>query len=342
MLPALSDEKISKEKRLMKTYFRNSMIFAGALGLGCAAVSAALAQNYPTRPVRVIVPFSPGGAADVPGRILMARLSESLGQQVIVDNRPGAGSTIGAEIVSKSPADGYTLLMVSNTHVIGAAIYKTLKYDATADFTPVLQFGDAPNILVVHPSLPVKSVKDLITMAKAKPGQIDYASSGNGSSQHLFTALFMSMAGINMNHVPYKGSGQARADLVSGQIMVGVPGIASVVQNIKGGRLRALGVTGAKRSPELPAVPTIAEAGVKGYEATLWLGLLGPKGLPADMVTRLNSEVAKLSKNRDFEQQFRRVGTDVNYRGPQEWAAFLQSERLKWAKVVKETGAQVN
>lgn len=326
----------------MKIYFRNSMIFAGALGLGCAAVSAALAQNYPTRPVRVIVPFSPGGAADVPGRILMARLSESLGQQVIVDNRPGAGSTIGAEIVSKSPADGYTLLMVSNTHVIGAAIYKTLKYDATADFTPVLQFGDAPNILVVHPSLPVKSVKDLITMAKAKPGQIDYASSGNGSSQHLFTALFMSMAGINMNHVPYKGSGQARADLVSGQIMVGVPGIASVVQNIKGGRLRALGVTGAKRSPELPAVPTIAEAGVKGYEATLWLGLLGPKGLPADMVTRLNSEVAKLSKNRDFEQQFRRVGTDVNYRGPQEWAAFLQSERLKWAKVVKETGAQVN
>ncbi|MEK6591859.1 MAG: tripartite tricarboxylate transporter substrate binding protein [Pseudomonadota bacterium] len=326
----------------MSKLVRISVVIAGMLSLGGAAVSAAHAQNYPAKPVRVIVPFSPGGAADVPGRILMSRLSESLGQQVIVDNRPGAGSTIGAEIVSKSTADGYTLLMVSNTHLIGAAIYKTLKYDATADFTPVLQFGDAPNILVVHPSLPVKSVKELIAMAKSKPGQIDYASSGNGSSQHLFTALFTSMAGISMNHVPYKGSGQARADLVSGQIMVGVPGIASVVQNIKDGRLRALGVTGAKRSPELPKVPTIAEAGVKGYEATLWLGLLGPKGLSAEVVTRLNSEVAKLAKSSELEQLFRRVGTDVAYRAPQEWDAFLKSERQKWAKVVKETGAQVN
>lgn len=326
----------------MKSFVCNSMAFAGMLSLGCAAVSTAYAQNYPSKPVRVIVPFSPGGAADVPGRILMTRLSESLGQQVIVDNRPGAGSTIGAEIVSKSPADGYTLLMISNTHVISAALYKSLKYDATTDFTPVLQFGDAPNILVVHPSLPVKSVKELIAMAKAKPGQIDYASSGNGSSQHLFAALFASMAGIKMNHVPYKGSGQARVDLVSGQIMVGMPGIASVVQNIKAGRLRALGVTGAKRSPKLPDVPTIAEAGVKGYEATLWLGLLGPKGLPADVVARLNSEVAKLVKNSDFEQQFRRIGTDIAYRGPQDWDAFLKSERQKWAKVVKNTGAQVN
>ena len=314
-------------------------LLVGVVGL---AIFPSGAQNYPVRPVRMIVPFSPGGAADVPGRVLMSRLSESLGQQVIVDNRPGAGSTIGAEIVSKAPADGYTLLMISNTHLIGAAIYKTLKYDATGDFTPVLQFGDAPNILVVHPSLPVKSVKELIAMAKSKPGQIDYASSGNGSSQHLFTALFISMAGINMNHVPYKGSGQARADLVGGQIMVGVPGIASVVQNIKDGRLRALGVTGVKRSPELPNVPTIAEAGVKGYEATLWLGLLGPKGLPADVVARLNSEVARLAKSSDLEQQFRKVGTDVAYRGPQEWEAFLKSERQKWAKVVKETGAQIN
>ena len=314
-------------------------LLVGVVGL---AIFPSGAQNYPVRPVRMIVPFSPGGAADVPGRVLMSRLSESLGQQVIVDNRPGAGSTIGAEIVSKAPADGYTLLMISNTHLIGAAIYKTLKYDATGDFTPVLQFGDAPNILVVHPSLPVKSVKELIAMAKSKPGQIDYASSGNGSSQHLFTALFISMAGINMNHVPYKGSGQARADLVGGQIMVGVPGIASVVQNIKDGRLRALGVTGVKRSPELPNVPTIAEAGVKGYEATLWLGLLGPKGLPADVVARLNSEVARLAKSGDLEQQFRKVGTDVAYRGPQEWEAFLKSERQKWAKVVKETGAQIN
>lgn len=321
--------------------YRN-LLWASLLGLGLTASFAAQSQNYPTKPVRVIVPFSPGGAADVPGRILMNRLTEALGQQVIVDNRPGAGSTIGADIVSKSPADGYTLLMISNTHVISAALYKTLKYDAIDDFTPILEFGDAPNVLVVHPSLPVKTVKDLIALAKAKPGQIDYASSGNGSSQHLFTALFDNMAGIKMNHIPYKGSGQARADLIGGQIMVGMPGISSVVQNIKDGRLRALGVTGAKRSAELPNVPTIAEAGVKGYEASLWLGLLGPKGLPKEVVTRLNDEVAKLAKNAGFQQQLQNIGTDVVYRGPEQWAVFLKSERDKWAKVVKDTGAQVN
>ena len=321
--------------------YRN-LLWAGVLGLGLTTPFVAHAQNYPTKPVRVIVPFSPGGAADVPGRILMTRLSEGLGQQVLVDNRPGAGSTIGAEIVFRSPADGYSLLMISNTHVISAALYKSLKYDAINDFTPILEFGDAPNVLVVHPSLPVKTVKDLIALAKAKPGQIDYASSGNGSSQHLFTALFANMAGIKMNHIPYKGSGQARADLIGGQIMVGMPGISSVVQNIKDGRLRALGVTGAKRSPELPKVPTIAEAGVKGYEASLWLGLLGPKGLPKEVVARLNDEVAKLARNTGFQRQLQNIGTKVVYRGPEQWAAFLKSERDKWAKVVKDTGAQVN
>lgn len=326
----------------MRLFARKNLLWAGVLGLGLAAPFTVHAQNYPAKPVRVIVPFSPGGAADVPGRLLMTKLSEGLGQQVLVDNRPGAGSTIGAEIVSKSPADGYTLLMISNTHVISAALYKTLKYDAISDFTPILEFGDAPNVLVVHPSLPVKTVKDLIALAKARPGQIDYASSGNGSSQHLFTALFINMAGIKMNHVPYKGSGQARADLIGGQIMVGMPGISSVVQNINDGRLRALGVTGAKRSPELPNVPTIAEAGVKGYEASLWLGLLGPKGMPKEAVTRLNTEVTKLVKGKDLERQFRKIGTDVVYRGPEEWAAFLKTERNKWAKVVRDTGAQVN
>ncbi len=326
----------------MISFVSKNLLWVGMLGLGLTVPVSALAQSYPTKPVRVVVPFSPGGAADVPGRILMTKLSEMLGQQILVDNRPGAGSTIGAEIVSKSPADGYTLLMISNTHVISAALYKTLKYDAIDDFTPILEFGDAPNVLVVHPSLPTKSVKELVALAKSKPGQIDYASSGNGSSQHLFTALFADMAGIKINHIPYKGSAQARSDLIGGQIMVGMPGISSVVQNIKDGRLRALGVTGAKRSSELPNVPTIAEAGVKGYEATLWLGLLGPKGLPKDVVTRLNDEVAKLAKNTAFQQQFQNIGTEVVYRGPEQWTAFLKTERAKWAKVVKDTGAQVN
>ena len=310
--------------------------------LGMSLTAAAVAQSYPVRPVRVIVPFSPGGAADTPGRVLLSKLSDALGQQVVVDNRPGAGSTIGAELVAKSAPDGYTLLMISNTHVISAALYKKLNYDVITDFTPVLQFGDAPNVLVVHPSLPVKSIRDLIALAKAKPGQIDYASSGNGSSQHLFTALFTSMAGINMNHIPYKGSGQARTDLISGQVTVGMPGISSVIQHINSGRLRALGVTSAKRSPELPNKPTIAEAGVKGYEASLWLGLLGPAGLPKDVVSRLNTEVAKLLKSSEMQAQFQKIGTEVVYRDPAQWAAFIKSEREKWAKVVKVTGAQVN
>ena len=315
-------------------------LLAAVLGMGLTA--AAVAQSYPVRPVRVIVPFSPGGAADTPGRVLLSKLSESLGQQVIVDNRPGAGSTIGAELVARSDPDGYTLEMISNTHVISASLYKHLKYDAIKDFTPILQFGDAPNVLVVNPSLPVKSVKELIALAKAKPGQIDYASSGNGSSQHLFMALFTSMAGINMNHIPYKGSGQARTDLISGQVSVGMPGISSVIQHINSGRLRALGVTSAKRSPELPNTPTIAEAGVKGYDASLWLGLVGPAGLPKDVVARLNTEVAKLLKSSELQAQFRKIGTEVVYRDPAQWGAYLKSERDKWAKVVKITGAQVN
>jgi len=315
-------------------------LLAAVLGMGLTA--AAVAQNYPVRPVRVIVPFSPGGAADTPGRVLLAKLSDALGQQVIVDNRPGAGGTIGADMVAKSAPDGYTLLMISNTHVISASLYKKLNYDAINDFTPVLQFGDAPNVLVVHPSLPAKSVKELIALAKAKPGQIDYASSGNGSSQHLFMALFTSMAGINMNHIPYKGSGQARTDLISGQVTVGMPGISSVIQHINSGRLRALGVTSAKRSPELPHTPTIAEAGVKGYDASLWLGLLGPAGLPKDVVSRLNTEVAKLLKSSELQAQFRKIGTEVVYRDPANWGAYIKSEREKWAKVVKITGAQVN
>ncbi|HEY9446089.1 MAG TPA: tripartite tricarboxylate transporter substrate binding protein [Burkholderiales bacterium] len=320
-----------------------STVLLGLGALSATGLTTSLhAQSYPVRPVRVIVPFSPGGAADTPGRLLLNRLSESIGQQFVVDNRAGAGSTIGADLAAKSPPDGYTLLMISNTHVIGAALYKKLPYDALNDFTPILQYGDAPNVLVVHPTLPAKSVKELIALAKAKPDQIDYASSGNGSSQHLFAALFLSMAGVKMNHVPYKGSGQARTDLLSGQVTVGFPGISSVIQQIEGGRLRALGVTGSHRSAELPKVPTIAEAGVPGYEASLWLGFVGPAGLSKDIVAKLNTEVSKVLKNKDLQSHFAKIGTEVVYRGPEQWGAYLKSEAQKWAKVVKETGAQVN
>lgn len=321
--------------------FRMAGVLAAVCSVGVLAVDAN-AQGYPSRAVRVIVPFSAGGAADTPGRMLGPKLSEALGQQVVLDNRPGAGSTIGADIVAKSAADGYTLLLVSNTFVISPSLYKKLPYDTLKDFAPVLQFVTSPNVLVVHPSLPVKTVKDLIALAKAKPGQIDYASSGNGSSQHLFTALFTSLAGINMNHVPYKGSGQARTDLISGQISVGIPGIASVIQHIKSGRLRALGVTGDKRSPQLPDVPTIAEAGVKGYDADQWIGFVAPAKTPKDVITKLNTITEKVLKNPDLVKQLSSVGAEPAYLGPEKFGALIRAELVTWGKVVKSTGMQIN
>ena len=316
--------------------------FVVALALAITSPPTAQAQNYPTRPIRMVLPFSPGGAADTPGRMLMQKLSEALGQQVFIDNRPGAGGTIGAESVARATPDGYTLLLISNTHLISVSMYKNLSYDAITDFAPVLQFGDAPNVLVVHPSLAAKSVPELIALAKAKPGSINYASSGNGSSQHLFAALFTSMAGINLYHIPYKGSSQATMDLLSGEVKVGFPGIAGMLQYIKDGRLRALAVTSARRSPELPDVPTVAEAGVKGYEASLWLGILGPAALPKNVIAKLNTAVAGIVKQPALQNSLRSVGTEIVYRTPDEFGKFLRAEQQKWSKVVKETGVQVD
>jgi len=322
------------------TVIKTACILALVLAIATPAITQA--QNYPNRPIRMIVPFSPGGAADTPGRMLMQRVSEALGQQVVFDNRPGAGGTIGAEAVAKAAPDGYTLLLISNTHLISASLYKNLTYDAVTDFAPVLQFGDAPNVLVVNPSLPAKSVRELIALAKANPGNINYASSGNGSSQHLFCALFGSMAGINMFHIPYKGSARATTELLSGEVKVGCPGIAGMMQYIKDGRLRALAVTGAERSAELPDVPTIAEAGVKGYEASLWLGILGPAALPKDVIAKLNTTISGILKQPDTQASLRKVGTEIVYRSPEEFGKFLRAEQQKWSKVVKEIGLKVN
>jgi tripartite-type tricarboxylate transporter receptor subunit TctC len=318
---------------------RRAMVVCAALVLAYQAQ----AQNYPVRPVRLVVPFSAGGAADVPGRILTQKLSEALGHQVVVDNRPGAGSTIGAELVAKAPPDGYTLLTISNTHFVSAALYKKLAYDAVNDYAPVTQVTSAPNVIVVHPSLPAKTVKELIALAKANPGKIDYASSGNGSTQHLTGALFCKMAGIDMTHIPYRGSGPVTADLLSGQVTVGFPGIAGMLPHIRAGKLRALAVTSAKRSPELPDLPTVAQAGVKGYDVTAWFGVAGPRGMPRDIVLKLHAELLRILKNPDVRKLLLIAGQEVAWQEtPELFGDMLKVESAKWARMVKESGATVN
>jgi tripartite-type tricarboxylate transporter receptor subunit TctC len=301
------------------------------------------AQTYPSRPVRIVVPLSPGGFADTPARMLAPRLSTQLGRQFFVENRPGAGGTIGADFVAKSAPDGHTLLLTGTPHVISAHLYKTLPYDALKDFTPVALVASGPYALVVNPQrLQVNSVHELIAAAKTQPGKIDYASSGNGSAQHLVGALFNSMAGVELNHVPYKGSGPAMQDLISGQVSVSFAGVPNVLGHVKSGRLRVLAVTTPKRWSELPDVPTLAEAGVAGYEATLWLNLAGPAGMPMEIVQRLHGEIAKALQDPELQASFRAAGVEATVMAPEPLAAFMRAEHEKWGRVVRETGATVN
>jgi tripartite-type tricarboxylate transporter receptor subunit TctC len=307
------------------------------------AATAALAQDYPSRPVRIVVPLSPGGFSDTPARILAPRLSEQFGRQFYVENRPGAGGTIGWDFVAKSAPDGYTLAITGNTLLVGAHLYKNVPYDALKDFTHITMMASGPYVLVINPQkVPVNSVRELIAAAKAKPGAIDYASSGNGSSQHLVGALFNSMAGVQLNHVPYKGSGPAMQDLLGGQVGVSFAGVPNVLGQVRSGKLKALGVTTPKRWFALPEVPTIAEAGIPGYEATLWLSISGPAGMPAPIVQRLYAEISKALQDPGLRESFRAVGVEPDATSGEELMRYMRSEDEKWGKVVKETGATVN
>jgi tripartite-type tricarboxylate transporter receptor subunit TctC len=307
------------------------------------AATAALAQAYPARPVRIVVPLSPGGFADTPARMLAPRLSEQFGRQFFVENRPGAGGTIGWDFTAKAAPDGYTLAITGSTHVITPHLYKNLSYDVFKDFTHIAMLAVGPYVLVVNPQKAAAgSVRELVALGKAKPGQIDYASSGNGSSQHLVGALFIAMTGAQLNHVPYKGSGPAMQDLLGAQVGVSFAGVPNVLTHVKTGRLKALGVTTSQRWSELPDVPTIAEAGVPGYEATLWLSIAGPAGLPAELVQRLNVEIAKALRDPELQSNFRTGGVDAVSMSPQELLNFTRAEYEKWGKVVRETGATVN
>ncbi len=303
---------------------------------------SAQAQTYPSRPVKIIVPFGPGGFTDVVARILQKELAPALGQPIIIENKPGAGSTIGTDAVAKAAPDGYTLAMISTTHVISPHLYKTIPYDPIRDFTPIMKLGEGPYVLVVHPSLGVTSVKELIAAARAKPNEIYYASSGNGSSQHLVGALFTTMAGAPLAHVPYKGSNQAMQDLLGGQVKVSFVGMPNALPNLASGKLRALAVSTKKRSADLPNVPTLDEAGVPGYDATIWLALLGPKGMPRDIVDKIHAEVVKVLSTPDARKLISSAGVEVATNSPEEMGALMQSELDRWGKVVKDTGATVN
>lgn len=321
----------------MKVYAQWAGVAAAVSALAIAA-QPVLAQDYPNRPVRLIVPFSAGGATDVPARIMAQKLAEQLGQQIVVDNRPGAGGLLGTALAAQALADGYTLLMTSTPFVLSPHMYEKLTYDPLKDFVPITQFGSAPNVLVVHPALPAKSIKELIALAQAQPGKIDWASSGTGGGQHLFGELFMALAKVNMTHIPHKGSAPAMASLIGGQVRIGFPGIAVALPHHKAGRLRALGVTTAERSPQMPDVPSIAEAGVAGYEATFWLGLSAPTGTSKDIIARLHKETTALLKSPDVKEGFARAGTDPAPSDPQRFRKFILSEYEKWGKLIREQG----
>ena len=313
---------------------------AAGLAFSLCAVSA-LAQDYPTRPVRIVIPLSPGGTTDVPGRMVAQKLSGTLGQQFFVENKAGAGGIIGSDFVAKAKPDGYTLLLTASPFVIAPHVYKSMPYNALTDFAPVIRIATGPYVLVVHPSLGVKSVKELIALAKQQPGKIDFASSGNGGAQHLVTELFMYMAGIKLNHVPYKGSGPAQQDLMSGIIKVSFVGTPIAIPHMKSGRLNALGVSTAKRSPEMPEVPTIAEAGVPGYEATVWIGMLAPAGTPSEIVAKLNGEIGKLVRTDEMQKLLAPTGMEPDPDTPAQFGAYLKADYDKWGKVVRDSGATV-
>ena len=313
-----------------------ALAFAG--GAEAQTASTAAGQAYPTGPMRIVVPFPPGGGTDILSRSLAQKLNEAWGQPVIVDNRGGANGTIGAAAVAKAVPDGHTILVVPSGFAVNPSIYKNLPFDAVKDFAPVTQLASSPLVLVVHPSFPAKSVKDLVAFLKSRPDEINYGSSGNGSPPHLATELFKLLTGTKMTHIPYKGAGPAAVDVIAGQIPIYFMNALQAVPHMKSGRLRPLGVTSDKRFPGLPGVPTIAEAGVPGYAMTNWYGMLVPSGTPRASVIRLHAEVARILNLPDLKERLSSEGAEVIASTPEQFAAFLRSEMAMAAKIVKASG----
>ena len=316
--------------------------------LACVALAAATlcgtahAQTYPTKPVTIVVPFSPGGATDIMTRLLAERLNKRLGQPVVVENKPGAGTMIASDYVAKAPADGYTLLVAASSLGIAPSLYKKVNYDPIKDFAPVSLVASVVHVLVVHPSIPAKNVGELVTWLKANPTKANYGSVGAGTSTHLESELFNSVAGVKMAHIPYKGSAPALTDLVGGQLQVMFDAYASSGPFIKDGRVRLLAVTTAQRSKSLPDTPTVSESGLPGYEAMPWLGLVAPAGTPAPVVNRLYTELNDILKEPEVQERFRSLGLDIIGSKPEDFSAFLKKDIVKWAQVIKDSGAKVD
>ncbi len=316
------------------------LLIAVATGLATLAIGLhAIAQSYPTKPIRVVVPFPPGGGADVLARPLAPKLTEIIGQQIVIDNRPGANANIGAEYVARAAADGYTLFFANSSLTISMSLYNKLPFDAVKDFTPVSLLSVSPSVLVLHPSIPAKSVKELIALAKARPGKFNYGSAGIGNTMHLAGALFSTMAGVKMVHVPFKGAGPAITDLIGGQLELVFVNVPPVIAHVRAGKLNAIGVTTKQRASVLPNVPTISESGLTGYEITTWFGILGPAGLPKEVVARLNAAIVSAMGARDLRERFTELGSEPGTSSAEQFGAFIRNDITSWAKVVKISGA---
>lgn len=325
----------------MTARFSIRRLFLGSL-LVLAAGSAA-AQGYPNRPVKIIVPFGPGGFTDVVARIMGQKLGAAMGGSFVIENKPGAGSTIGADLVAKAAPDGYTLVMISSTHTISPSIYKTIPYDPIKSFTPISKLVDSAYVLVINPAkVSADNVKEFIALSKAQPDTLRYASSGNGSTQHLMGSLFISMTDAKLQHIPYRGSNLAMTDLIGGVVESSFAGVTNALPHLASGKLKALAVTTATRAPQMPDVPTLQEAGVPGYDASNWLALLGPAGMPKEIVQRLNNEIAKLMAQPDTQKALFDAGVQVSLSTPEGLTQLMQDETVKWSKIVKDAGVRID
>jgi tripartite-type tricarboxylate transporter receptor subunit TctC len=322
----------------MEKSSRGKKARAALAALLLSALAGAASAQYPSHPVRFIVPSAVGGGTDIIARAIALKLSESLGAQFVVENRPGAGQMIGIELAAKAPADGYTILMAASTLAINPIMYKAVPYDPVRDFAPITQAATLPNVVVVHPSLPVKSITELIAYAKAHPGQLNFASAGIGTSPQMSIELLKSMAGIDMVHIPYKGTAPGVVDVLAGQVLVMAPNVLTALPHIKSGKLRALAVTSPKRSAALPDVPTVAEAGLPGYDSTQWYGVLAPAGTQREIVARLHGAIARALRDEEVGRRLAADGAEPVGSSPEEFTAFIKSETEKWAKVARAAG----